>query len=157
MPTVPGAAGMPGGPRNTRPMSATAKGKMPATLGDATRACLYAVVDRFNTDEPFWGSFVPVADLTVIDVDKFRVTLQGRGVLITVRGTMLRGVGDALRYSPTLVVGAMPVPDPSTAEEQHSPATWHQIACTVDDDGKFVTSNFRRAIESAIADLQAST
>lgn len=135
-------------------MSATAKGKTPATLGDATRACLYAVVDRFNTDEPFWGSFIPVADLTEISTDKFRVTFQGRGVLITVRGTMLRGIGEAIRYAPTLAVGATPQPDPTNAEDVQSPVTWHQVACSVGDDGKFITSNFRAAIEAAIADLK---
>lgn len=139
-------------------MSATAKGKTPATLGDATRACLYAVVDRFNTDEPFWGSFIPVADLTELGVDKFSASFYGRGVLITVRGTMLRGIGDALRYSPSLVVGAITMPDVSmihmTTDEPKPPLSWHRVACSVGEDGKFVTSNFRAAIESSIADLK---
>ena len=134
-------------------MSAPVRGKSPGDLGDATRACVYAVVDRFNTDEPFWGSFVPIADLTEIGSDTFRLTLQGRGVLIAIRGELLRGIGESIRYTPRLVVGAIPPIDPSTPHGPEAPVVWHQVECSVDGDGKFVTSNFRAAIESAISDL----
>lgn len=138
-------------------MSATAKGNAPATIGDATRACLYAVVDRFNTDEAFWGSFVPVADLTEIGADHFRLTLQGRGVLVAIRCTMLHGIGDGARFVPTIIVGAIPTPSPETADtpSPREPAIWHRVACAVGEDGKFITSNFRAAIEASIGDIQA--
>lgn len=137
----------------TTTMSAPVKGKSAATQSDATRACLYAVVDRFNTDEPFWGSFVPIADLTEIGNDRFRLTLQGRGVLIAVRGELLRGIGEAVRYVPQLVVGAIPAIDPSTPHGPEPEIMWHHVDCSVDVEGKFTTSNFRKAIEAAISDL----
>jgi len=128
-------------------MSAAAKGKSSANLGEATRACLYAVVDRFNTDEPFWSAFIPVADLTEIGDDWFRVAFHGRGLQLTVRGSLVHGIGETSAIVPTLVVGANQIGD------EQKPSHWHRVDCSVGEDGKFVTSNFRSAIESAISDL----
>lgn len=128
-------------------MSATAKGRSPANLGDATRACLYAVVDRFNTDEPFWSAFIPVAELTEIGEDWFRVAFHGRGLELTVRGSLVHGIGETSPIVPSLVVGANHI---GAAEK---PSHWHRVDCSVGEDGKFVTSNFRSAIESAISGL----
>ena len=128
-------------------MSASVRGKSPANVGESARACLYAVVDRFNTDEPFWCAFVPVADLTEIGDDWFRVTLEGRGLRLTVHGKLVQGIGANAAIVPSLVVGAIRMADDG------KPSSWHRVECAVDDDGKFVTSNFRAAIESAIADL----
>jgi|SRR5215472_10737190 len=118
-----------------------------AGTDEAARACLYAVVDRFNTDDAFWGSFVPAADATDIGEDAFTVSLDGRGVRITVRGTLMRGLEDGPPIVPQLVVGAV------RQGNQGAPKTWHPITCSVNDEGRFVTSNFRAAIESAISDL----
>ena|SRR5690242_1346283 len=128
-------------------MSATAKGRSPANLSEATRACLYAVVDRFNTDEPFWSAFIPVADLTEIGDDWFRVAFHGRGLQLVVRGSLVRGIGETSPIVPSLVVGAKHIGD------EQQPSHWYRVDCAVGEDGKFVTSNFRSAIESAISDL----
>jgi hypothetical protein len=129
-------------------MSATVRGKSPANLSEATRACLYAVVDRFNTDEPFWSAFIPVADLTEIGDDWFRVAFHGRGLRLTVRGSLVHGIGETSPIVPSIVVGATHI------GEEPNPLRWHRVDCAVGDDGKFVTSNFRSAIESAISDLE---
>lgn len=128
-------------------MSASVRGNPPANLGEAARACLYAVVDRFNTDEPFWCAFIPVADLTEIGDDWFRVAFEGRGLRLTVQGKLVQGIGANGAIVPSLVVGAI-----RTAEAA-KPSGWHRVECAVGDDGKFVTSNFRAAIESAISSL----
>jgi len=128
-------------------MSAHVKGRSPANISEATRACLYAVVDRFNTDEPFWGEFIPVADLTEIGDDSFCVAFQGRDLRLTVRGSLIRGIGEIAQIVPSIVVGA------SHIGEEPGPPGWHSVDCAVGEDGKFVTSNFRSAIESAISDL----
>lgn len=129
-------------------MSATIRGKSPANLSEATRACLYAVVDRFNTDEPFWGGFIPVADLTELGEDRFRTAFQGRGLRLTVRGSLIRGIGEVASIVPSIVVGATRI------GEEPDPTCWHRVDCAVGDDGRFVTSNFRSAIESAISDVE---
>jgi len=129
-------------------MSAPVKGKSPATMSEATRACLYAVVDRFNTDEPFWGAFIPVADLTEIGDDSFCAAFHSRDLRLTVRGSLIRGIGETASIVPSIVVGATHI------GEDPNPPRWHRVDCAVGADGKFVTSNFRKAIESAISDLQ---
>jgi len=128
-------------------MSAGVRGKTPADLGEAARACLYAVVDRFNTDEPFWGAFIPVADLTEVGDDCFRVAFEGRGLRLTVRGTLAKGIGQNAPIVPSLDVRA------SELTPYEKPSGWHRVECAVGVDGKFVTSNFRAAIESAISEL----
>lgn len=128
-------------------MSAPVRGKSPANMSEATRACLYAVVDRFNTDEPFWGAFIPVADLTEIGEDSFCVAFHSRDLRLTVRGSLIRGIGETASIVPSIAVGATHI------GEEPSPLHWHRVDCAVGDDGKFVTSNFRSAIESAISDL----
>ena len=116
---------------------------------EAARACLYAVVDRFNTEDAFWSSFVPEFESSTVGADRFSVTLLGRGVRLEVQGVILSGEG-AGSLSPRLVVGATPL---TSAE---SPRWWHPITCSVDEQGRFVTSNFRKAIENAIDDLKAA-
>ena len=116
-------------------------------MSEATRACLYAVVDRFNTDEPFWSAFIPVAELTEIGDDWFRVAFHGRGLQLTVRGSLVHGIGETSPFVPSLVVGANRIGDDQKLSQSH------HVDCAVGDDGKFVTSNFRSAIESAISDL----
>jgi len=86
-------------------MSVHVKGRSPANISEATRACLYAVVDRFNTDEPFWGEFIPVADLTEIGEDSFCVAFHGRDLRLTVRGSLIRGIGEIAQIVPSIVVG----------------------------------------------------
>jgi len=116
--------------------------------GEAARACLYAVVDRFNTEDPFWGSFVPEFDSTFLGSDRFTVTLRGRGVRLKVQGVMLRPADGRGRIAPSLVVGSVP------QSGDDSPSRWHPVTCTVDDRGRFGTQNFRKAIEASIVDLQ---
>jgi len=111
------------------------------------RACLYAVVDRFNTDDAFWGSFAPAPESTDIGEDSFAVSLEGRGVRITIRGALSRSDDKGSAIVPSLVVGA------TRLGMGGAPLTWHPITCAVNDEGRFVTSNFRAAIESAISDL----
>lgn len=130
-------------------MSASVEGKSPADLGEAARACLYAVVDRFNTDEPFWSGFIPVADLTEIGDDWFRAAFEGRGFRLTVHGKLVQDIGATGAIVPSLVVGAIR----TASADQGAPSGWHRVDCAVGDDGKFVTSNFRAAIESAISGL----
>ena len=113
-------------------------------IEEATRACLYAIVDRFNTDDPFWGSFVPEPDSTVVGTDTFDVTISGRGVRIAVRGTMR--IGPANQITPDLALGAL------RAGTADAPSRWHAVTCLVDVEGRFVTSNFRTAMEAAITD-----
>ena len=115
---------------------------------EAARACLFAVVDRFNTEDPFWGSFVPEIESTRIGDHRFWVALIGRGVRLEVQGVMVRDADRAGSIMPSLVVGAV------SQSSDESPRRWHAITCTVDAQGRFVTSNFRRAIESAIEDLK---
>ena len=129
-------------------MSAHVRGKSPANISEATRACLYAVVDRFNTDEPFWGAFIPVADLTEIGDETFCAAFQSRDLRLTVRGSLIRGIGEIAQIVPSIVVGATRI------GEEPTPRSWHRVECAVGDDGKFVTSNFRSAIESAISEIE---
>lgn len=117
---------------------------------EAARACLYAVVDRFNTEDSFWGSFVPEFESSRIESNSFSATLRGRGVRLEVQGTMLADVG-AVGVTPNLVVGAVPL------FSAGSPIRWHAVTCTVDPQGRFETSNFRNAIEAAIEDIKLST
>jgi hypothetical protein len=119
-----------------------------AAAADAARACLYAVVDRFNTEDPFWGSFVPEPDLTRLSHTGFSVTLRGRGIEFEVVGALARAYDVPGGFAPTVVVGARP----SSATP---PKAWHPVTCTVDDAGRFITSNFRKAIEASIDDVRA--
>ena len=113
--------------------------------GESARACLYAVVDRFNTEDPFWGAFVPEFESTYLGSDRFTVTLQGPGVRLKVQGVMLRD-SERGAITPSLVVGFIP------AEGDAAPTRWHPVTCTVDAQGRFGTANFRKAIEAAIKD-----
>lgn len=115
-------------------------------VGESARACLYAVVDRFNTEDPFWGSFVPEFDSTYLGSDRFTLILQGPGVRLKVQGVMLRDVERRGTITPSLVVGSMP------GEGDATPTRWHPVTCTVDAQGRFGTANFRKAIEAAIQD-----
>jgi hypothetical protein len=113
---------------------------------ELARACLYAVIDRFNTEDEFWGAFVPELDSTVLGEGRFTVVLQGGGARFEVQGMMLVDAGQPSSITPSLVVAGLPI-------DGSRPRRWHPITCAVDVNGRFVTSNFRRAIEAAIDDL----
>lgn len=115
---------------------------------DAARACLYAVVERFNTEDAFWGSFVPEMESTNFDDKRFCVRLEGRGVRLEVRGMILAMAETPPAFAPSVIVGATPPGSNAT------PDRWHPINCSVDAHGCFVTSNFRKAIEASIADVR---
>ena len=121
-----------------------------AAASEAARACLYAVVERFNTEDPFWGAFVPELDSTSFGDDRFSVALHGRGVRLEVKGVMLTDNDKPGVVTPSLVVGACGQAAGAGVRR------WHPITCTVDANGRFATSNFRKAIEAAIDDLQAT-
>ena len=133
---------------NEGDVAATTRAAEEAGAGEAARACLYAVVDRFNTEDQFWGSFVPEFESTYLGSDRFTVTLRGRGVRLKVQGVMLRNAERRGAITPSLVVGSEP------AEGDGPPRRWHPVTCTVDADGRFGTANFRKAIEAAIDDLR---
>jgi hypothetical protein len=116
-------------------------------LDDAVRSCLYAVVDRFNTEDPFWSSFVPDPDKTRIESGGFSVTLRGLGVDLEVVGVLAESASAPRGIIPSIVVGGK-------APAMRSPLSWHPVTCTVDGDGRFVTSNFRKAIEASIDDVR---
>jgi len=120
-----------------------------AIAGEAARACLYAVMDRFNTEDDFWGSFVPEFDATFLGSDRFTATLRGRGIRLRVQGVMLGGDSEGREaITPSLLIGS--VPDSGDGE----PTRWHPVTCTVDSRGRFGTLNFRKAIEAAIDDIR---
>jgi hypothetical protein len=133
---------------NERDVAATTRAAEEADAGEAARACLYAVVDRFNTEDEFWGSFVPEFESTYLGSDRFTVTLQGRGVRLKVQGVMLRDAERRGAITPSLIVASEP------AEGDGPPRRWHPVTCTVDPHGRFGTENFRKAIEAAITDLR---
>ena len=116
---------------------------------EAARACLYAVVERFNTEDPFWGSFVPEFESTSLGADRFALTLRGAAIRLVVQGVMLRDSERPGTITPSLVVGATPL------GAQTPPSRWQPVTCTVDAQGRFGTANFRTAIEAAIEDLRA--
>jgi hypothetical protein len=118
------------------------------SLAEPTRACLFAVVERFNTEEPFWCSFVPEPEQTRLAPDAFSVTLRGCGLEFEVTGTLVESSGAPGGVRPTVVVGARP-------SARESPRHWHQVTCTVDSAGRFTTSDFRKAIEASIEDVRA--
>lgn len=123
----------------------------PAFDGDVTeaaQACLYSVVDRFNTEDPFWSAFVPEFDSTSVGEGRFSVVLSGLGARIMVRGTIVSDAADPSSIMPVLSAGGIPVDDVGL------PQRWHPISCSVDDKGRFSTSNFRVAIEASLRDLK---
>ena len=109
---------------------------------EAARACLYSVVDRFNTEDPFWGAFTPEPGSTTFGDGRFRLVLTGAGERIVVEGTMVMDAGDPTSITPQLVVGDA---TPGTARSQ-----WVPVACAIDGDGRLVTADFRRAIETVL-------
>lgn len=121
----------------------------PVTPDEAARACLFSVVDRFNTEDPFWGSFVPETDSTKLGDGRFSLTLRGHGVRIEVQGVMLVDAARPSDIRPSIVVG---VSDPEAAPAHGR--RWHPVTCAVDVNGRFVTTNFRKAIELALADAR---
>jgi hypothetical protein len=133
---------------NERDVAATTRAAEEADAAEAARACLYAVVDRFNTEDEFWGSFVPEFESTYLGSDRFTVTLQGRGVRLKVQGMMLRDTERRGAITPSIVVATEP------PEGDEPPRRWHPVTCTVDAYGRFGTANFRKAIEAAIDDLR---
>jgi hypothetical protein len=118
-------------------------------ISEATQACLFSVIDRFNTEDPFWSSFVPQPELTNLRDERFALTVGGKGVFVEIRGVMIRGRENPEQITPSIVVGA------KTAASPTSPRTWHPITCALDSSGRFVTSNFRKAIEASIEALRA--
>ena len=119
-----------------------------ARLREAIRACCFAVVDRFNTEDPFWSGFVTDPERTTIGDDRFSLTLLGQGVELEVIGSVAAVAGVPGGVEPSVRVGGRPSPTTS-------PLIWHSVDCTVDGSGRFVTKNFRRAIEASIGDLSA--
>jgi hypothetical protein len=115
---------------------------------DSTRSCLCSIIDRFNTEDPFWSAFVPDTEATVIEPGRFSLTLRGKGIRLDVCGVLIREVDNPSRLTPSLVVGAK---RPSDASR---PEAWHPITCSVDRKGRFATSNFRIAIEASIDDVR---
>jgi hypothetical protein len=125
---------------------------MELTMGEsrtaeATRACLYGVISWFNTDEPFWGDFVPESDRTWLSDDQFALTLRSGGIFLEVRGVTLECEPGLLQ--PSLIVGARSESRPS------APVRWHPVSATMDERGCFVTSNFRAAVQASIEDVRA--
>jgi len=114
-------------------------------LPDAARACLIAVVDRFNTEDPFWSAFVPDPDQTRLTADGFSVTVRGLGCELEVIGKVARERSAAGGVAPTVSVGAKRSSSPR-------PRRWHPVDCSVDASGRFSTANFRKAIEASIVD-----
>lgn len=119
-----------------------------ARLRGAVRACCFAVVDRFNTEDPFWSGFTPDPDRTALGNDRFSLILRGSGVELEVLGTVTASRGSPGGVEPSVSVRAKTAP-------LSSAAIWHRVDCTVDASGRFVTKNFRRAIEASIADISA--
>lgn len=122
----------------------------PTDPEEAARACLFSVLDRFNTEDPFWGSFIPEFDATRLGEGRFSLVIRGRGARMEVQGVMLVDAGNAAAIRPSIVVGGI--------VEGGQPGTrrWHPVTCDVGENGRFVTSNFRKAIEAAVDDVARS-
>jgi hypothetical protein len=115
---------------------------------DAARACVFAILGWFNNEDPFWSSFVPEPELTEIKNGSFGIALRGDGVRLEVRGIMIGDMDSPEQVRPSIVVGAR------SNDGQSPPQTWYPISCSLGPQDRFVTFNFRHAVEAALADAR---
>jgi hypothetical protein len=116
---------------------------------EAARTCAFAILNWFDSEDPFWGSFVPRPESTELADGRFAVSLRGQGATLEVHGTMIPDFEEPRALSPSICVAGRRDGDES------APQCWHPIACSLSVQGRFATHNFRNAVDAALADVKA--